>query len=237
VSRVGLLLERPKTYAAAETVAQFAPGYVVADKADSRLQRAAGWCLARIGSPAYMESFWSTFPRLRGGAVTYRPAKVLPDAEEACVIFHEGVHAMQVKRAGGPLFAALYMFPQSLGALALLYGLVALVAGLPLWPALLAVGLAPLPAPWRCRWEAEAYEVSAAAAYWARGGMSAGEQEAFTQYVLRNFTTGDYYWMGKLWYGARMRRRLDSWFAQLRVGAATTKTPYLLAVRAAVEAS
>ncbi len=90
----------------------------------------------------------------------YTPTKWYAGAEWR-TLAHEGVHLVQAKRDGQLLFSLKYLFPQCLAPLALLA--IGAIWWMPMLFALLfLLFLAPLPAPWRVRYEREAYRVSAA---------------------------------------------------------------------------
>ncbi len=221
---------------------RFAPGLKLVQKSAYRLHRWIG-----AFSEAYLTDFWTTLPRLNGsGCTIYRPSST--DTEDArnefAVIAHELQHARQVaglqSKVSKPLgvwaYGFLYAFPQGLALLGVLWAAVWLVCklgghDLPWWPAMLVVCAAPLPAPYRVKAELEAYEVSAAADYWYRGGMSALETEAWVQHVSANFTSSAYYFMAGPLLGPWVRRRLRAWFKALRTDAAETQTEYLVAVK------
>ncbi|MCK9567833.1 DUF4157 domain-containing protein [Candidatus Pacearchaeota archaeon] len=69
------------------------------------------------------------------------------------VLAHELVHIQQAKRYGKVLFSILYLFPQCLAVFALL-------APISLWFLLFLLCLAPLPAPWRTKFEVGGYTMS-----------------------------------------------------------------------------
>ncbi len=228
----------------AGVVDKFAPGYRLKQKTASVLMGLIGGLMRMLGSPDFESAFWTTLPRLLGGSTTYRPSATdtAPEPGEFVVIAHEGLHAQQVGHGASPAariwqafrYAFLYLFPQSVGILGVLYAAVALIGDLPLWPAVTAALLAPLPAPWRSRYEEAAYRVSVAADYWHRGGMSAGDETAYTDWIVKQFTGPSYYFMAPF-STAALRCRFGSWFAMLRSSASPTQTEYLVAVRGAVE--
>jgi hypothetical protein len=75
------------------------------------------------------------------------------------VLAHEIVHVEQSEKYGRVLFSALYLFPQVL-ALISVFAIFA-VFWLPmLWFLTFLVFLAPLPAPWRAKFEFEGYTMS-----------------------------------------------------------------------------
>ena len=107
---------------------------------------------------SFMTEYTTTIPFL--GRI-YAPTKWYAQSDWWRVLAHEGVHLVQARRDGQVRFALKYLFPQCLALLALLA--IGAIWWLPmLWCLLFLLMLAPLPAPWRVRYEREAYTVSAA---------------------------------------------------------------------------
>lgn len=96
------------------------------------------------------------------GSTIYFPDETWVEENEHAamkVLAHEIVHVDQAERYGKFLFSVLYLFPQCLAALSLLAILA--VFWLPfLWCLLFLVFLAPIPAPWRAKFEFEAYTMT-----------------------------------------------------------------------------
>lgn len=223
----------------AATINKYAPGYRLAKKSASPLMRVLGRIFALMGSD-FAGSFWTTLPRLDGGSTTYLPTSTdagAPDYEW-WVIVHEGVHAQQSRAMSrlAPLatllYAALYLLPFWAGVACALYGVAALIAGLPLWPAIGAVLAAPLPAPWRARWELDAYEADTAAIYWYRGGMTPSDVDAQVADVVSDFTGWAYY---RMWaFGKSVDAKMRATIAELGDGS-YAMTPYMTDIRALAE--
>lgn len=70
-----------------------------------------------------------------------------------CILAHELMHIRQAEKYGKIIFSILYLFPQCLALLALL-------APVSLWFLVFLICLAPLPAPWRTKFEREGYTMS-----------------------------------------------------------------------------
>jgi hypothetical protein len=90
------------------------------------------------------------------GSTIYFPSEefVLKNDQLAITILsHEIVHVNQANKYSKFLFGLLYLFPQCLVILAVLFPF-------SLWFLLFIVCLAPLPAPWRAKFETEGYTMS-----------------------------------------------------------------------------
>lgn len=125
-------------------------------------QKSESWLMRAIGAvlyffnPAFMVYYTTTI-----GSTIYFPDGYVAEHpnEAARTLAHEGIHLRQAKRVGRLRFSLAYLFPQVLA-------LLSLGAAAAFWwaPAILFLGflvfLAPWPAPWRVRYEREAYFVS-----------------------------------------------------------------------------
>ncbi len=226
--------------------ARFAPGYRLEQKTSSRLHRALGAFMGKLGNPGYLNSFWTTTANLDGSSVTARPASTDagPAPYEAAVLAHEVQHAIQayrpdsnaLGRAAHSLVHSLsYLFPQIIGIAAI--PLIAVACGLFGWWGLLGLAflatLGPWPARWRTAKEIEGYRVSLAMAFWKSGGFDRDQQEQQVSWATRFFIGPDYYRMS--WNEAEIRQGFNDWIQALRMGASETQTPYLTALRELAE--
>lgn len=114
----------------------------------------------------YIVSFmWLWNRRFMSGFVTTFAGRMwVPDDFYPAIgwetLAHEGVHLDQAKREGGLLWGLKYLFPAPLAILSL--GAIGAVWTPWAWLCLLfLVFLAPLPAPWRVKYEREAYFITA----------------------------------------------------------------------------
>jgi len=90
------------------------------------------------------------------GSTIYFPSEEFvksKDQSAISVLAHELIHIQQAKAYGTILFSLLYLFPQCLALLAFL-------APISLWFLLFLLCLAPLPAPWRMKFEVGGYTMS-----------------------------------------------------------------------------
>jgi len=174
---------------------QFAPNYSTTLKSQSRLHRAVGWLLSKLGNPSYMDSFWTTL-----GSWTARPTSCDQGAvyNEWQVILHEVQHAKDAKAIGSVTFGLIYLFPQIIGILGVLFGLslcIAIPLGAPLWllwGLFSLVFLAPIPAIGRAILESRGYLVSMAVAFWS-GDID--DEESYLAYMDDMFNGPSYYYM------------------------------------------
>jgi hypothetical protein len=174
---------------------QFAPDYSTSYKSQSRLHRAVGWLLSKLGNPGYMTDFWTTL-----GSWTARPTICEAGATDTewQVVLHEAQHAKDAKAIGSVTFGLLYLFPQIIGILGVLFGLglaVAVPLGASPWLLLSLLSLLtllPLPALGRAYLEMRGYTVSMAVAFWS-GDM--GGEGAFLDWMDEMFNGPSYYYM------------------------------------------
>lgn len=189
------------------------PGYEVGFKRDSKLHRAIGWLLAKVGNPLYLEAFWTTV-----GLRTARPriAEAGATSQEWMTILHEAWHAHQARRLGTVLMGLIYLFPLPLLALAP----VLLLTGH--WALALAAlaAAAPLPALGRAWLEREAYQVSAALMYAYQGDLPESYIEGF---LVEQFVGPNYYWMWP--FRNQVRDWWYAWLHDLREGDLPEKGP------------
>lgn len=140
-------------------------------------------------NPSFMTNYTTTL-----GSTVYFPDNYAPSDDAARTLAHEGWHVHQAKHIGRIRFSLAYMFPQILAPLALL-------AVFAIWwtPALLALvflaALAPLPAPWRAKYEREAYLVTAVLD--AEKGWNVTE-DWYTDYMVNHYVGFGYYKMAWL---------------------------------------
>lgn len=121
----------------------------IRSKSESLLMRIVGTLL--FFNPAFMRDYTTTI----GNTVYFPDGFVDRDPGTAWgVLAHEGMHLEQFRRVGPIKFSLAYLFPAPLA-------LLALGAFWSPWFLLAMVFLAPLPAPWRVKWEREAYLVTA----------------------------------------------------------------------------
>ena len=130
------------------------PKFKIVDKRKSRFMKFLN-LFVYFFNPAFMSSFITTV-----GFTAYWPDwpdKQVSEQTKFSRMWHEGIHALQGKRLTRICFAFLYLFPQCLFVFALL-SLLAIWFSLWWLVALTAlVALAPWPAPWRVKFELEAY--------------------------------------------------------------------------------
>ncbi len=151
-------------------------------KSDSPLMKVIAF-LIRPFNPRFMTDYLTVIPFL--GRI------YVPDRDRGLwrSIAHEGVHLAQAKRDGQLLFALKYLFPQSLAPLALLA--IAAIWWTPMLFALLfLLALAPLPAPWRVRYEREAYLVTGALDHLRGYDIRSSE---YGDYMVNHYTGWGYY--------------------------------------------
>jgi hypothetical protein len=111
----------------------------------------------RVFNKNFMTSYVSTI-----GNTIYFPSKKYIEKNEyaaMAVLAHEIVHVQQSEKYGSLLMGLAYLFPQCLALLSI--GAVFAFLWLPmLWCLLFLLFLAPLPAPWRKKFELEGYTMS-----------------------------------------------------------------------------
>jgi hypothetical protein len=143
-------------------------------------------------------------------------------------------HVHQYERLPSCLFSIGYLFPQVLAPLALLSILAWPLSNLWLLNLLWLVCAAPLPAPFRAMWEAEAYAVSYLMSFWVLGeelplpaltaeqvdsGMNVSRHHVLER-ALGNFTGWSYYRMWpwrrgvSVWISAHLRAAADGEWRQ-----------------------
>lgn len=202
---------------AVRLVSLYVPNYKVTFKSQSRLHRAVGWLLSKLGNTQYLSSFWTTI-----GNWTARPSICEKGATETewQVILHEGQHAKDSKAIGFLTFCFLYLFPQIVGILGVLFGIGCLVAiplGASPWLLLGLLSLLfllPLPALGRAILEARGYTVTLAVAFWSG---DVGNGEAFLKAFEDNFVGGAYYYMLPI-------RRIVRWYFRGKLQELKTNT-------------
>jgi hypothetical protein len=140
-------------------------GVTVRTKSESKLQRLIGVLL--FFNPSYMTGFITTIGR--GIWVPDSWAYRSRTASDSCTLVHELTHVHQYEKVPWPLFYMGYLFPQVLAPLALLALLAIPLSNLWLLNLLWLIMAAPIPAPFRAMYEAEAYAVSYLMSYWSIG--------------------------------------------------------------------
>lgn len=158
-------------------------------KNSSKLMRFIGWFfgITKI-SPEFMTRYITII-----GDTVYFPNEKLnnPDAENMLrIMVHESVHLYDSKRLSGPLFKFLYLFPQSLGLLALLSFLAFWKIGF-LWCLLFLLCLAPIPAPFRYWFELRAYRTQL---IFASKIDRNTDLVPIYEWIEKQMTTSLYYW-------------------------------------------
>lgn len=109
----------------------------------------------------FNKDFMKNYITTIGSTIYFPDEKFVKENEYSAmkVLAHEIVHVNQAEKYGNFLFSTLYLFPQCLSVLSLLAILA--VFWLPfLWCLLFLIFLAPIPAPWRAKFEFEAYIMS-----------------------------------------------------------------------------
>lgn len=161
-------------------IKEFIPKFRARLKSSMFLHRLIG-CLMFF-NPAYMTRFWTTI----GYTAAY------PEGGETrwTTLLHEGKHGLQSQKFSRLGMGVLYLIPQ-------VFAVFALLAFFNLWFLLALVFLLPLPAPWRKKFELEAYKVSVIVDQWATGSVS----DNYINYIAEeNFTGWNYY---KMWWSSK----------------------------------
>lgn len=220
-----------RVHLAVETIRRFVPQFRIVAKRDSRLHRAIGWLLSRLGNKEYLNTYWTTL------GFTAAWPEVLDergfDSKAWMTVLHEGLHALQAKRLTRLGMSALYLLPQLLIIAAPICAVMAAItANLTwLWGLLALVAAAPLPALARAAMERAAYKVTLAAEWWS-GRLPDVAIENRVSWLTGVFAGDAYY---KMWPFANQVR---NWFLSdihdLRYDE-VVMTPYLAAVRALAE--
>lgn len=188
------------------------PRFGVVLKSKSKLHRAIGWCLAKVGNPQYMESYWTTLDNTVGRPLVCETGT---PRSEWKIILHEGRHALDSRRISGVLFKLFYLLPQllalpvaALAVLAVWHGLVWL------WALAGLVLLAPVPALGRAWLEWRAYRVTMIADFVDFGFLP----DVYIEDLVHTFAGAGYYWMWP--FKSAMRRRIKNWRDDLVAGTA-----------------
>lgn len=109
----------------------------------------------------FNKDFMTGYITTLGSTIYFPDATWVKENEYAAmkVLAHEVVHVNQADQYSKFLFSILYLFPQCLAVLSLLAVLA--IFWLPfLWCLLFLIFLAPIPAPWRAKFEFEAYTMT-----------------------------------------------------------------------------
>lgn len=195
-------------------------------KSSSRLMKAIGWffSVTKI-SPEFMTQYITTI-----GSTVYYPDAMLanPNSESMLrVAVHETVHVADSKRFSDLLFKFLYLFPQSIGLLALLSVLAIWKTGF-LWCLLFLLCLAPIPAPFRYWFELRAYRTQIL--FSRKDDKLTDEQMVpIYEWIEKQLCTNLYYWtwpfpktvrkhlMDESWMGTNIYKKISSWLAIRRI--------------------
>lgn len=181
-----------KTEKAIELVKKFVPEYKIINKQNSRLHRAIGWILSKIGNKTYMTNYLTTI-----GTTTAVSATSLTDSHLWQSILHEGMHAIDSKCVGNVKFGLAYLFPQILGFIIPLFTIIGLLLGASawiLWGLVALLFLAPIPAIFRTWIELRGYTVTLAVMFWSEG-IDKVEGAAIVDSLVNIFTGPGYYYM------------------------------------------
>jgi len=207
-------------------IKQFCPNYKIVLKSQSTVNKVIGWILSKVGNSGYMSDFFTTL-----GQTTYVPtcceSAYIPGMWQ--ILMHEGQHAQDAAKIGNVTFGVLYLLPQLIGVLGIVYAIVMgilLLCGGPLsllWGLLALVCLAPIPAFGRAYLEVRGYTVTLASMYW-----SGTYNSSVIPWIVGNFTGGAYYWMWPFasWTTSYFNTRLQ----ELQNGTFVL-TPYLAACK------
>lgn len=221
------MTSKEKLNQAIQNVQNFCPNFKVILKKDSLLHRTIGKILALIGNKAYMSDFITTI-----GQTCALPSScntTIPDDMWESIT-HEGLHAQDSAYMSNWLFGVLYLLPQLLGIVALLYGVgagIAVLCGAPLellWGLLGLACLAPLPALGRTYLEVRAYTVTMAVSYWTNDIT-----DGYVDWLVGIFTGPDYYYMFWPFKGV-IKNYFNGLLTQLKTGNFIL-TPYLLSCK------
>lgn len=227
------MTEQEKIEGILSAVRCYVPGFNLKLKSESRFQKFIGKIFALLGNKTYMSCFWTTI-----GKTVYRPAACKQRILEGewKTLLHEGRHVDDCYKLGLPLYCFIYLFPQIIGILGVLYALAlipALLLGAPgslLWGLLALICLAPIPAFGRAAIEARAYLVSMYVDFWD-GTM--GDEDAYIDALASKFVGPSYYYM---WFYKRgMKRFFRGYLDELKGGYADLDS-YLLMCRTKAKA-
>jgi hypothetical protein len=109
----------------------------------------------------FNKSFMSDYTTTIGNTIYFPSEEFVIENEKSSIVIlaHEVVHIAQSEKYGKFLFSLIYLFPQCLALFAL--GAIFAVFWLPmLWCLLFLIFIAPIPAPWRARFEFDGYSMS-----------------------------------------------------------------------------
>lgn len=190
-----MLTEQAKYDGILTAIRAFVPDFNTELKVNSKTQKLIGNFLGWLGNKLYMECYWTTI-----GKTVYRPTACGVSAleDEWQIMLHEGRHVDDCYKLGIVLDTFLYLFPQIIGMLGVLYALVVIpvvALGGPmalLWGLLSLLCLAPIPSLPRALMEARAYTVSLAVSFWC--GLIKDE-EGYINDLADRFVDTSYYFM------------------------------------------
>lgn len=158
--------------------------FEVREKGSSDLMKLIGFLL--FFNPSFMTQYTTTI----GSTVYFPDGYVVRQPDEAArTMAHEGLHLDQARKNGRLKFSLQYLFPQVLAVFSLLAFFAFLWLPM-LWCLCFLVFLAPLPAPWRVKYEREAYLVTAVLDA-ARGWDIVSDW--YEEYMVRHYTAWGYY--------------------------------------------
>lgn len=207
-SNITMLDAQIRLLEATDLVRRFVPSFAVKSKVSAWHQRVLG-----IFSSKYMSNGWTTV-----GYTTYYPAKA--STYDWATVLHEGVHARQAMALSRPLFIFLYLCPQILSVFFLP------LAFISPWFLLGLALLAPIPAWYRYRAEADAHCTQFASIWWYYGDQIS--EDEFLGWIEHPFSSPLYYFMWP--FKGHLRRRFSKFFQSLKDDS-IEMTDYLWACR------
>lgn len=151
----------------------------------------------------FNKDFMTMYISTIGNTIYFPSEEYIKEHEDEAmlVLAHEIVHVAQGEKYGGFLFSLMYLFPQCLAALSLL-AILAVFWTPFLFCLLFLLFLAPIPAPWRTKFEVEGYTMSLFMAYVMMRHLgfmpSTIEKELAVQAIrmdLKNFQSASYWFM------------------------------------------
>lgn len=109
----------------------------------------------------FNKDFMTSYVTTIGSSIYFPTEQYIKDNEKnsIAILAHEIVHIAQAEKYGKFLYSLMYLFPQCLALLAI--GSVLSIFWMPmLWCLVFLVFLAPIPAPWRAKFEIDGYTMS-----------------------------------------------------------------------------
>lgn len=223
-----MLTEQGKLDGVVNAIQSYVPGFSLKLKSKSKLQKFIGKIAAIWRNKSYMDLYWTTI-----GKTVYRPTMCDngPAEGEWQVMLHEGRHVDDCYKLGPILYNFLYLFPQIIGILGILYTLVILpvvLLGEPLgllWGVLSLLCLTPFPSLPRALIESRGYAVTMAVAFWTN---SVSNWEEYIKELTNHFVNSDYYYMWP--YKTFITRYFNGILEDLKTGC-PDMDPYLIMCR------